>query len=112
VADDTLASEIGKALAKYGDDVVLATWQHFAVPFMPVAQSIAEFQELVSAAQANQLRPSDVIEAIALLGALRTSDDPHRAWVAAEILARNTKSPELCMAAMRGQAKDASERPN
>lgn len=112
MADATLAAEIGKALAKYGDAAVLAAWQHFTVPFLPVCEMMAHFQEIVSVAQANGIPPSDVNEALGLLGSLRASDDPHRAWMAAEILTRNTKNPDLCLAAMRGQAKDANERPN
>ena len=110
MADDTLASEIGKALAKYGDTAVLAAWQHFTIPFLPVAHAIAQFQDLINLAEANKLNPEEVGEAIALLGSLRASEDPHRAWMAAEIIARNTRSPDFCIAALRGQPKD--ERPN
>ena len=111
MADDTLASEIGKALAKYGDTAVLAAWQHFTIPFLPVAHAIAQFRDLIKLAEANKLTyPEDVVEAIALLGSLRASEDPHRAWMAAEIIARNTRSPDFCIAALRGQPKD--ERPN
>jgi len=80
---------LAAAVEMYGEPVVAWAWDAFMPRFLVFAQAIMREQELSGQATAHKLDAEQAKDGLALLGALRGADNPHNAWLAAEILLRH-----------------------
>jgi hypothetical protein len=93
------------AIADYGAEAVLKTWELFCTPFLPVTVVVLRASELSDQARAHGLDPAQVEDAIALLGYLRASNDPHAAWLSGELVRKHGQNLRHFHAAMAAPYK-------
>lgn len=86
---------LAKAVETYGDDVVFWAWRTFFVQFLPFAAVLLKEQVFDTTRKQYNLTDEQTMDAISLLGNLRTADDPHKAWLAAEILYRSCSTDAI-----------------
>jgi hypothetical protein len=79
---------IKASVDEHGEEVVYWAWQTFFVAFLPFAGTLLAEQRAAEQAKKYELTLDQALDAIALVGNLRGASDPHKAWLAAEILFR------------------------
>lgn len=108
-APEPIGVLLERALAVHGEDVVRFAWQTFTIPMLRVAQAITDYNALMQLAKRNELSADDVGEAIALVACLRGAADPHKAWMAGELLNKNCKDAKMVLYALQGQPAGVAE---
>jgi hypothetical protein len=68
--------------------VVFWSWQNFFVAFLPFASTLLAEAKAAEQAKKYDMDLDQALDAIALAGNLRGATDPHKSWLAAEIIMR------------------------
>jgi len=84
------AAALQAAVEMYGEPVVKWAWDAFMPPFLVFAKELHKEQRLTAMAASLSLDAQQTDDAFKLLACLKGATDPHKAWLAAEILLRST----------------------
>jgi hypothetical protein len=103
-------TEIKQQCELHGEDVVLWAWRTFFKQFLPFAAVLLSEQQLVSQASALGLDVDKALEALKLLACLRAAEEPHNAWLAAEVIMRHV--PKEGAATLAAAMQPPPERAN